>query len=367
MKRLSSRRYILECAAVLIGVFFIGLVVSLITPYSPSSEQYMYTDPSPQNVTLYRATVTESRGNTLDARLNDGPRQGQIVAVKVQSSAGLQVPQQGSSIVVGLSGLSDAFQYYSYYRLPMLAVLIALFAGLVMLIGRRKGARSLIGLAASIVVIVGILLPMIMAGMNPFWTSLLAASIIAIVTILLSQGWNKRAVVALICIGSVLTVVALATVVTIKMLALSGFVDETSYYISLGNSSIDLAGLLAGGIIIATVGALDDIVTTQIATVAELRQENHSLDRRTVFVKASRVGAEHIASLVNTLALVYVGAALPLIVTNSSGILHVFPFINSEFIATEVVRIILVSTGLVIAVPVSTALAVAMLNITKKA
>jgi uncharacterized membrane protein len=109
-----------------------------------------------------------------------------------------------------------------------------------------------------------------------------------------------------------------------------------------------------GGIVIATLGVLDDIVTAQVATVDELMTANRKLPLRTIYKKAMSVGGEHIASLVNTLALVYAGTALPLILLISSNTNDLFVFFNSEFVVTEVARTIIASLALVAAVPMST-------------
>lgn len=146
------------------------------------------------------------------------------------------------------------------------------------------------------------------------------------------------------------------------LIAINGNSNEAVYFISVENANINLAGLVTGGIIIATLGALDDIVTTQVAVVDELLKTDTSLTKTELFKRSSRVGAEHIASLVNTLALVYVGIALPIIVSQALGGASMLLLLNSELVSTERVRTLIISTALVLAVPMSTFVATVALS-----
>src|SRR5690606_30788086 len=122
---------------------------------------------------------------------------------------------------------------------------------------------------------------------------------------------------------------------------------------------IDVRGLLIGGIIIATLGVLDDVVTTQTATIDELHKANPRLSFWQLVQRGYAVGTEHVIALVNTLALAYVGVSLPMVlsITLSSQSQSLLSILNSEFIAQEIVRTLVSSIALVLAVPLSTVVA----------
>jgi len=116
--------------------------------------------------------------------------------------------------------------------------------------------------------------------------------------------------------------------------------------------------LLLAGIIIGTLGILDDIAVSQVAAVGELRRANGTMPKRGIYHAAMRVGRSHLSAIINTLIMAYAGTALPLLVLlhvngNAAGTV-----INSELIATEIVRAVVGSLGLVLAMPIATLVAV---------
>jgi uncharacterized membrane protein len=360
--RSIPRKRIIEVGAAAAILLAIGALVPFMSPYSQNSQTYFYEN-APEDITsLYKATVQEASSESLKAIIHDGPTAGSSVTVAYDENSYGQPLKPGTSILLSSSPTSNSFGFYDRYRIPGLVVLLSAFVLVVLLVGRRKGLKSLIGLSASILVIGFVLVPLVVGGFDSFTASLISAILIALVTILVTQGLNRKAGVILLSIGIVLAFVAIGSVIIVSLIGLTGRIDELSYFINALDSSISLSGLVTGGIIIATLGALDDIVTTQTATVEELLRTDKTLSNGDLFSKASRVGAEHISSLVNTLALVYVGAVLPIIVGNILSNNDVFSLLNSEFVATEVVRTVLISIGLVLAVPISTLLATVLLG-----
>lgn len=360
--RLLKKKRIIEVAIATGILLFVMLVVSLITPYAPKSDLYFHEGASTNESILYRAKVEAVNDKELQATIQDGPRAGTSTSVSIEHYRNAQKFTPGSIVILGESAADSTLVLIDKFRIPALILLVTVFALIVLLVGRRKGLKSLLGLAASILVITFILLPLVLSGFDAFYASILASVLIAVVTVIFAQGFTRRALIIFMSIMIILLFVAVTTSLIVSALGLTGQIDDASYFISTINSGISLSGLVTGGIVIATLGAVDDIVTTQTATVDELMETDKKLGTADVFSKASRVGVEHISSLVNTLVLVYVGAALPLIVVNILSKTDTFYFFNSEFIATEVVRTIIVSIGLVLAVPLSTLLAAKFLR-----
>lgn len=356
-KVLSKKRRLLEIGGAGLFVLIIGLIGASITPYSPSPSYEFYND-SASNQEILRATVETTTDTSLEVRLKDGPSKGNLVTVSYDAAARGIDQSPGSTVLLINTVDTGDLAFLDKYRIPFLLLLTGIFVAVVALIGRKKGLRSLAGLTASVLIIGIILIPMIKAGVDTFIACIIAAALIAFLTIVISHGINKRAFAILVSMGCILLFVALSGWLVVAVLGLSGIVDEATYYIYAMNANINVSGLVTGGIVIATVGALDDIVTTQVAAVYELRETNRKLKDKLLFEKASRIGAEHIASLVNTLAMVYVGAALPMIVTFALGTPDIATLINSELIATEIGRTMVISIALVLAVPLSTWLGV---------
>jgi uncharacterized membrane protein len=148
-------------------------------------------------------------------------------------------------------------------------------------------------------------------------------------------------------------------IVAVTMSSLSGFVGDESVYLNFNTQgSLDFTGLLLGAIIIGVLGVLDDIAVTQVAIVAELYDSNATMGRREIYRRALRVGREHVSALVNTLVLAYTGVSLPLLLYFYLSPTSFSSLVNAEIFATEIVRTIVGSIGLIMTVPIVTALAV---------
>lgn len=339
--------------AVLTGIV---LLVTLLTPYKAPQQSYFYDagDQSP-STTYLRATIIEVTDDAWLVTLRDGPQTGAMVEVQVPTDATRPVLSVDDSIVVGQLGQDASFQFIDTVRLGALAVVVAVFVGAVMLIGRRRGAMSLVGLGVSVVIIGWYIVPLIVAGHSAFWVSISGAYLIAVSSIFIAHGVRRRTVISVVCIAAILAVVVLMALAAVSLTSLSGLSSEAAYYLAMDMEQLNMQGILIGGIVIATLGVLDDIVTAQVAAVEELHKANPKFTRRQLYSSAASVGSEHIASLVNTLALAYAGASLPIIIqlVQSSGV-STFLLFNGEYIATEVVRTVVASTGLVLAVPIAT-------------
>jgi uncharacterized membrane protein len=138
---------------------------------------------------------------------------------------------------------------------------------------------------------------------------------------------------------------------------LTGLTDEASQVLRVTAEAIDPRGLVIAGTVVGALGVLDDVTVTQVAAVAELRAVNPSLTRRELYGRGIRIGRDHVSSTVNTLVLAYAGASLPLLLYFLQGGQPWSRMITREVVAIEVIRTLVGSIGLVMAVPVTTALA----------
>ncbi len=242
------------------------------------------------------------------------------------------------------------------YRLPSLLWLGGFFLVLTFLLGGIVGIRSIFGLVVSILILSLYVVPKIAAGSSPLVVSLIGSFAIACTSLYLAHGFNKRTSVALLSTLTTLSIAVVLSVIFVHVSKLFGMGSEESMYLQSGAAAgVNLRGLLLGGIIIGCLGVLDDITTAQTAAVDEIRKANPNLTSRQLQQSGLSVGREHIASLINTLALAYVGASLPLLLLFQTN--ETYPMwvtLNSEFLAEEIVRTLVGSTTLLLAVPIST-------------
>jgi len=293
----------------------------------------------------------------LRVQLKGGEKSGEVVRLEND----LVVLRAGDEIFVNRLVAIDGTEYYLFKdverRFPMM-MLGLLFVGLVIWLSGMQGVRSLISLALSIGSILFILIPALLAGYSPALTSLFIAGIILSTTLFLTHGFKPRVVVTFFgTFGSVLITCVIAWI-WVEWMRFTGFSQDASVYLNFATGgTIDLAGLLLGGIIIGLLGALDDVSITQSSVVQELKMANPTFGFRDLYTRALRVGKDHVGSLVNTLALAYAGAALPILLLFAFSDSSPWVLVNQEILAAEVVRIIVGSIGLVLSVPITTALA----------
>lgn len=256
----------------------------------------------------------------------------------------------------------NGYEYYSVQepdRTRVLYVLIVLFVFAVLALSGTQGVRALVSLLGSIAVIVGVLLPLLLKGYPPVTTSVVVAAAVLAIAILVTHGWNMRSVTALLGTwGAVIVTGILAHLFTYAS-QLSGFATDEAIYLNLATGGeLDFVGLLLGAIIIGVLGVLDDVAITQVAVVRELHEHDPAIPSVVLYKKALRVGKEHVGALVNTLVLAYVGVSLPLMLLFLNVSVSPLIILNQEIVATEIIRILVGSIGLITAVPLTTFLAI---------
>ncbi len=238
-------------------------------------------------------------------------------------------------------------------------VLLGAFAiATILFFARWQGARALFSLALSVAAIIFLLIPALLHGWNPALASLLIAGIILALVLFLTHGINPRSLTAFAGTWSAVVITCGIAYVSVTTMSLSGFSSDAAVFLNFATQgSLDFAGLLLGSIIIGILGVLDDVSITQASVVQELKAANPKLTVSELYQRALNVGRDHVGSLVNTLALAYVGVSLPLILLYARADTSLMITINQEVVAAELVRIIIGSIGLVLAVPLTTVMA----------
>ncbi|SEE01757.1 Uncharacterized membrane protein [Streptomyces sp. 3213] len=299
--------------------------------------------------TCKKATVTVSTGKD----------KGRTFTEIVQPDQSRQL-HQGEKVVVAYEPSAPRDLQYSVTdvnrKFPM-ALLAGIFALAVVVVGRLRGVMALIALAISFMILNFFILPAILHGSNPLIVAVVGSSAIMLIALYMCHGLSARTSVAVL--GTLMSLVLIGVLgsVFIGWAALTGNTDDNTGLIHGLYPSIDMSGLLLAGVIIGSLGVLDDVTVTQTSAVWELHEANPSMGWRGLYRAGIRIGRDHIASVVNTLVLAYAGAALPLLLLFSIAQSSVGSVANSELVAEEIVRTLVGSIGLVASVPVTTALA----------
>ncbi|MBP9842891.1 MAG: YibE/F family protein [Candidatus Pacebacteria bacterium] len=289
--------------------------------------------------------------------LRSGERVGEVVRFENE----LVTLKPGDDIFVNhlvtLSG-EEYFSYADYERRPTLLFITVLFVAMLLAFSGWQGIRALVSLGISIAAIFFLLVPALLVGWNPALASVGIAGAILAVVFFGTHGFTPRSKIAFFgTFGAVIATGFIAWASSSAM-RLTGFSSDASVYLNFAtNGSLDLSGLLLGSIIIGILGVLDDVSITQASVVEQLKHANPALHFQELYQRASKVGRDHIGSLVNTLALAYVGVSLPLILLYAKADSPVWQTLNQEVVAAELLRIIVGSIGLVLAVPATTAVA----------
>jgi uncharacterized membrane protein len=251
----------------------------------------------------------------------------------------------------------DPYTFSDFDRHGTLLWLTIAFVSLLLLTGRLHGLRALLGLGVSLVIVVKFVIPAIVDGRSPVEVAVIGAFAVMLVTMPLSYGLGAKMLAALLGTAASLLVAAALAHTFARLAHLSGFSSDESLYLGATQSQVSLQGLLIAGMVIGALGVLVDLTVSQASTVVALRRANPSLGFSGLFRGALDVGHDHIAATVNTLVFAYAGAALPVLLIFTIGGTSFSDAINGESVAEEVVAALVGSIGLILSMPLTTALA----------
>jgi uncharacterized membrane protein len=298
---------------------------------------------------------------SLTFRLLEGPDRDATVPIELPANSprvgDLAIDQR---VLLGHQPDVAGFEYVFLEpdRRSSLLALAGVFALAVVALGRWRGATALVGLLATLLVLFLFVVPAILDGRDPLLVSLVGSVVIAFAALYLSHGFSARTTVALLGTLGGLLCAAILSVVFMDLAEITGFASEEALFLTALGTDLDLRGLILGGMMIGALGAIDDITVTQASAVWELRSADPTRSRRRLLRSGLRIGRDHVASTVNTLVLAYAGASMPLLVLFVLSDQPASTVANGEIVATEIVRTLVGSLGLIASVPITTWLAV---------
>ncbi|ANH38026.1 YibE/F-like protein [Nocardioides dokdonensis FR1436] len=295
----------------------------------------------------------------------DDPRENPVETADVPLPNGPGAPEvdEGDDVVLILNETPDGESYaiVDHQRGTGLVLLVGAFVLAMVAFGRWRGVSALAGLGVTFVLLLYFVVPAILAGSPPLLVAIVGSAAIMLTVLYLTHGLAATTTVAVLGTLASLTLTGLLSALAVSALHLTGVTDDLSLAVGT-TQGVNTQGLLLAGIVIGSLGVLDDVTVTQAATVAELARANPAYGARQLFVAGSRVGRSHIASVVNTIVLAYAGSALPLLILIVANTESFGGVVTDQIIAQEVVRSVVATLGLVAAVPLTTGLAAVVLR-----
>ncbi len=347
----------------LVKLIFISILLSTI------GMQTIYAQEPSQNPEKYKGKVIEitQSGHSelgdnyqkLKVLLNTGEEI--EVENNPQMSAKVITYKKGDNVILQKFALgtdqNETYIITDFNRLNYLTFVFILFVVLTLAIGKKYGFYSLLGMGFSFFIIFKFILPQIIAGRNPIFITVLASLFIIPITFYLSHGFNKKTHIAIA--STVLTLIAttILTGISVSLAKLTGYSSDEAMFLQIANESVNMRGILLAGIIIGFLGVLDDVTVSQASIVTQLKKAKRNYSNSSLYKDAMAVGRDHITSMINTLILVYTGASMPLLLLFVHNPQPFSEVINMEIIADEIIRTLVGSIGLILAVPLSTFLA----------
>jgi uncharacterized membrane protein len=263
-------------------------------------------------------------------------------------------------VTVGISPLDNtpgAF-FVDFVRGKALVWIFLLFAVISFIIGSWTGLRSLLGMMVGMGVIILFIIPQIANGANPVVTSIIGSAVFLAVSLYLVYGWRAMTHSAVISMMLSLILTGGISVFVVKLARLTGFGNENMMFlIQQSENPIDMRGILLAGIIIGSLGVLDDLVVGRSSAVFQLSKANTDLKFQDLYQQAMTIGRDHAAASVNTLVLAYAGESLPMLLLFHITNVNLGMAVNVSFIAEEIVRALAGTIGLFLSIPISTAMA----------
>jgi len=318
-------------------------------------------------VVAVRATDCEfsatGRCTMVDTRLTDGPDAGETASFPTRGGSGDPDFVPGDAVLLASAGEEAvaqglaAYSFVDYERRDPMLWLLAGFIVVVLVFGRRRGLLSLIGLAASVGVIVVFLIPAILDGGPPLPVALTAAFAVMLLTLGLAHGVGPKSVAAALGTSASLLLTVVLAILFTRLANITGFSSEEAVLLQDASDRVSIQGLVIAGIVIGALGVLDDVTVSQASAVLALRRADPTIPFRRLYREAIDIGRDHVAATVNTLVLAYVGASLPILLVFAVGDTPFGDAINREAVSETIVGTLVGSIGLIAAVPLTTAVA----------
>lgn len=234
-----------------------------------------------------------------------------------------------------------------------------IFIILLLGIGWKKGLKSLCSLVLTLVLIWGVLIPGLLKEYSPVLLTGLISLASTAITLLVVGGFTRKSIAAILGTISGVTIAGAAAFITGKLARLTGFgTEEAAMLLYLpDNIKLDIQGILFAGIIIGALGASMDVSMSIASAIAEIKQTDPGLSIRQLIRSGMNVGQDIIGTMANTLILAYTGSSVQLILVFAAFQESFTKIINLDMVASEVVRALSGSIGMIAIIPLTAVIA----------
>jgi uncharacterized membrane protein len=257
-------------------------------------------------------------------------------------------------------GQSASYEFYDFQRGAPLLLLAAAFAVVVATVGRLRGVFALVGVGVTLFALAKFVLPALLAGEPAIPVAVVGSTAIMLAVLYLAHGISVRTTSALFGTLFGIAFTAVAGLAATGWTNLTGVGDENDHLLVATAPHLSLSGVVAASMVIAGLGVLNDVTVTQASAVWEMRALKPAAHGWEIFASAMRIGRDHIASSVYTLVFAYAGSAMTIMLLVTAYQRGWAEIATSEQIAQEVARTLVGAIGLVLAVPVTTVIAVVL-------
>jgi len=350
---------------ILSAILLIALLSTAVLPVFAYSEQKEY---------YYRGVILEVEDNPsadgglvqqVTVKLTSGPFKDEVVTIlnyyqPEQSFYDFKVREGMRVILVSFEegGTLGEVYLHDLARDRGVFYMVGLFVLLLLAVGRMQGLKTLVSLIVTVLFVTMFLLPNLLAGHNPIILAVITAIVVIVFTLIVTTGLSYKTLAAIAGTISGVLVAGVLAFWAGGVSHLTGFsTHESQMLYFLTDQMIDPRGLLFAGIIIGSLGAITDTGITVASAAAEVKLANPSISSRDLIASCMNVGRDALGTMSNTLILAYAGAATPMLLLMTS--FHQgswLKIINLDLVATELVRGMAGSIGLVVAVPVTAVL-----------
>ena len=338
------------------------------------------------NMVFVKAVVVQNdhEDEQAQASLDSGDTQQVVLEIRSGDHKGEKVDAYslngylyGANCKVGTKVIASLSEYdgmlsanvYNYDREAAIAVLLAVFFGLMWLVGGKKGFNSILALIFTFVAVIMMYIPMMYIGVSPFIAATITVVIITLVTFILIADFQMKSIGAML--GTIFGVIVSGLIALVfgHFGHVTGFnVDDIENLIYVGqNSRLDIGGMLFSGILIASLGAVMDVAMSVSTSLHEIKEQRSEITAKEIFKSGINIGRDMIGTMSNTLILAYVGGSLGLVMIIYAYSYQMHQILNMYSIAIEIMRGVAGTIGIILTVPITSLIMSVLLTREKKA
>ncbi|MCK8060703.1 MULTISPECIES: YibE/F family protein [unclassified Fusibacter] len=306
----------------------------------------------------------------VESRIKSGDKKGELIHLEVYITSTEAYPMNlktGDRIIVGFTTYNDGYEDVflgDYQRDYAVIWLVLAFVAVILWVGRWQGVKTVATLAITLGTIWFVHIPLLLRGVSPIMTTIVIAMIVTTLTIGIVSGWTKKSLAAIVGTTAGVVISGVIAYSFSKGIHLTGFSNEEAVMLKFipQGDIFKATELLLSGILLGALGAVMDVAMSIASAIEELNAVSPTMHWRKLYSSGMNIGRDVMGTMTNTLILAYVGSSLPMILLFVANEMPMMRVMNLDVIATEFVRSLAGSIGIVMSIPITALLAVALLK-----